>query len=336
MLSWPTLQSFLLLLAPLLLPHLLTSYRALRTPPGVRVPAPPHAHRLLLLSALLALLSTLPAFHPPNLFLQTSSSLTTPTPVLFARLAALRPLTPTDHRLRPLLASPAARRAYARFGPAVALACPLRPPAGPLLCAAPALLAPHLLHLLLLALATVAPGAARLRTPALLVAAALAALDFAALAHADAVDAVDAPLAAEPFTHWTRLVWRGLALAAVDTLLGATLWRQSTSPSSAPLPPPPRPLKTRLHATSQRLRALSVVRNGATRSARLRAWSEAYWAREAAVMADVGADRRVLGAQRGAWARLDLEGLGREAEGFVEEILGGTAVDATAREGRLG
>ncbi|KAL1582017.1 hypothetical protein WHR41_09265, partial [Cladosporium halotolerans] len=163
MISWSTIQSLLPLLLPLLLPRLLALSRSLRSRPQ-HPPHPPTTQTtrsltLLTLSATLFLLTTLPLFHPENVFATTSSRLQTSAGVLLTRLRALRPLTTQDELLRRVFDQGGlkARLLYARFGPAVALHCPIGEVgerAGWALCALPGLAGWHLAHAGVVGLAT--------------------------------------------------------------------------------------------------------------------------------------------------------------------------------------
>ncbi|KAJ8611056.1 hypothetical protein MRB53_038143 [Persea americana] len=139
------------------------------------------ALRLLFLSAAVAFLSTFPTFAPANVFVETGSRLqTTSTGVIFARLATLRPLTAADERLRRIfwrlecescqwqqvLHQRAVICSIHGFctlitGPGAVLSeSPLASPRDNdaplwyLLCALPSLLVPHVIHLIVLGLAT--------------------------------------------------------------------------------------------------------------------------------------------------------------------------------------
>ena len=110
----------------------------------------------------MAFCSTIPIFLPTNIFRVTQSRLQTSGGVLLTRLAAIRPITESEQNLRQVFDDGGldARLLYARFGPSILTSCPFAHP-GDIdasttysFYAAPALLAPHLLHLLALGVAT--------------------------------------------------------------------------------------------------------------------------------------------------------------------------------------
>lgn len=254
------------------------------------------------------------------------------------RLAAMRALTPSDERLRAVLDAGGmdARLLYARLGPAVVCDCPFAGPdqldARPLylLYAAPAALAPHLLHLLALAAAT--SGAlsgrdgARWRTVALIAGVVLGAAEFWFLAaYDDGRNQRSTRLAEVDFVHWKVQVWRGLAIAAVDAVLGWAMWLRATG--RAFTAPPPAAERIAEHTVAMegvlaKLRGLSVTRNAAVRSVELRREADDYWTKDAEVMRDVLEEPEVLQAQRNALGRIDVTLVGKEADKYLDSTVG--------------
>ncbi|KAI5862359.1 hypothetical protein GGS23DRAFT_610538 [Durotheca rogersii] len=170
--SWGTIKSLLIFFAPILLPKALSYYRAVRAASasarGSRPRALPAAARrgvvlLALAAGVFLVLGLVPALAPENVFARTQSRLQIPTDVLFNRLAALRRdagapgLAPDDEALRARFVSLESRLLYLRFGPDALARCPFCGPDDPrayFYYAVPALLAPHLVNLVLVSLAT--------------------------------------------------------------------------------------------------------------------------------------------------------------------------------------
>ncbi|KAK0281114.1 hypothetical protein LTR91_000293 [Friedmanniomyces endolithicus] len=348
MVSWQTVQSLLFFFGPLLLPRTLATYRSIRSRPAAQIrPLPPatsYALGVLFFSGLIAFLSTLPFFSPSNIFRQTQSRLQTPAGVLLTRLAALRPLTAADEKLRLVLDDGGldARLLYARFGPHVLGSCPFARPGDVdakqmyLLYALPSILAPHLLHLLALGIATsgLLSGreGARWRTVACIAGVVLGAAEVWFIANYDDKHNMRSTRVGEiDFVHWKLQVWRGLAIAAVDGVLGWVIWLQATG--RAFLAPPPAAERisdhTRLlEVLLGKARGLGVLRNGTVRDGALRGKVDEYWVKEREVMKDVFEQPEVVEAQRNALRRIDIVRIGREAEAYVDSVLGGVRVAA--------
>ena len=293
---------------------------------------------MLFISGLIAFLSTLPIFVPANVFRQTQSRLGTTGGVLLTRLAALRPLTAADERLRAVLDSGGmdARLLYAKYGPRVLMECTLAQAGdlgaqqGFLIYALPGMLAPHLLHLVALGVATSAllSGAegARWRVVATLAGLAVAVAEVAFVATYDdrhnmrstRVNDVD-------FVFWKLQVWRGLLIAATDAGLGWVVWLQATGRAFLSAPAAGERVLDHvkvLEGLLGKVRALGVIRNGTVRDASLRRKLDTYWVKESEVMRDTMEQQEVLEAQRNALRRLDTTQLGREANEFIDAVLG--------------
>ncbi|KAK5110737.1 hypothetical protein LTR62_005614 [Meristemomyces frigidus] len=349
MVSWQTIQSLLLFFGPLLLPRLLSTYRSLRSRPPNQIRTLPsrtsYALTILFASGLIAFLSTLPFFAAPNLFRQTQSRLQTPAGVLMTRVAALRPLTARDEQLRKVLEHGGldARLLYARFGPHVLLHCTLARPGDAnaglmyLFYAFPSIVAPHLLHLAVLGIASsgllCGQEASRWRTFAAIAGVVLGVAEVWLLAIYDDTGNMRSTRVSEiDFFHWKVRVWRGIGIAAVDGLLGWVVWLQATGRAFlTPSPPGEKLVEVArgLEALLGLTRGLGVLRNGTVRDRGMRAKTECYWVKEGEVMRDVLEEPVVLEAQRSALRRTDLSRVGREAEGYVDSVLGRTSSVAT-------
>ncbi|KAK5127437.1 hypothetical protein LTR85_006776 [Meristemomyces frigidus] len=346
MVSWQTIQSLLFFFGPLLLPRILATYRSIRSRPAAQIrPLPQstsYALAVLFISGLIAFLSTLPIFAPANIFRRTQSRLQTPAGVLLTRLAALRPLTAEDDKLRQVFDAGGldARLLYARYGPNVITSCPFASPgdidAGRayLFYALPSIVAPHLLHLFALGIATSGllsgKEGSRWRTLASIAGVVLAAAEVWFIAnYDDRYNARSTRLNEIDFVHWKLQVWRGLAIAAMDGVLGWVIWLQATGRAFlSPTPAGERLLDhgKLMEGLLQKTRGLGVLRNGTVRDAGMRSKVNDYWVKEGEVMKDVFEEPEVLEAQRSALRRIDIERIGREAEIYVDAILGGMQV----------
>jgi len=297
---------------------------------------------VLFVSGLLAFLSTLPVFAPENVFRVTQSRLQTSAGVLITRLRALRPITEFDESLRSVLDAGGldARLLYARFGPNVLVDCPFATPgdidAGRtyLFYAAPSILFPHLLHLFALGVATsgLLSGreGARWRTVAAIAGLVLAVAEFWYIANYDDKPNVRSTRLGEiDFIFWKMQVWRGLAIAGFDGILGWVIWLQATGRAFiTPAPASERLLdhQQNLERVLIRAKGLAVLRNGVSRDAGLRAKVEGYWIKDGEVMSDVNEQPEVLEAQRAALKRTDTTRMGRDAEQHVQGIVGSVPV----------
>ncbi|KAM0689651.1 hypothetical protein Q7P36_010522 [Cladosporium allicinum] len=343
MISWETAKSLLFFLGPFLLPKAIAYYRSFAAAPT----STPHAASnstnraltILTISALIFLATTLPLFHPENVFLATHSRLQTPGGVILTRLKALRSLTPQDEVLRKLFDAGGleARLLYARFGPKVLLGCSFGEfgeAQGWLLYAVPELLGWHLVHLVLLGLATsevlCGRDAAGWRTMAILGGVGLAAVEVWAVAgYDDAVNLRSARVGEVDFLFWKGMVWRGVGLAAFDALLGWVVWLQGTGRGFVQR----KNLGERvgdqvrvLEGALAKARGLGVVRNGVGRDREMRGVLERYWLKDEEVMRDVFEEPEVVQAQRQALAKVDVNQVGADAEKYVDGVLAGVQV----------
>ncbi|KAJ5144073.1 uncharacterized protein N7515_002860 [Penicillium bovifimosum] len=306
--SWGTVKSLLIFFAPVLLPRLITAYRSLRVsiasrpPPRPLPAAPARALNILFGGIVFFLLLSLP-FNPhapdSNIFSLTRSRLNTPTDVIFNRLARLRPnnlLTEADKLLQSKFISLGARKVYLTFGPDALVSCPY--------CSFDDLntylmyylpfnvLLPHLVHLLLLGVATSAPIAgpesSRWRNKFTIGGLVLVAIDIYIVATYDAIQG--APLSVRAgqtppsslYNHITFL--RPLAFVLYDVVCSVVLWLSATNRFFFK---PPSPVDQVDQATSMamqgvmsansKLHAANVTRNAVVRDPTLKNRDDLYW-----------------------------------------------------------
>ncbi|CAZ83889.1 unnamed protein product [Tuber melanosporum] len=239
MVSWSTIQPFLILLGPIIYSRGKAFYQStkLRGPPRVLTPGTHRILNILFATGVVALLSTLPAFAPENIFQKTGSRLQIPTDVLFNRLSKIRDITPDDEILRARLVPKEARLAYATFGPKPLVECSwcsLEEANTYLFYALPTLALPHLLHIAVLGVVTssyFSPFGSVWRTQATVAGLALflAELCVVGVSTSDHNANALAKLPADVvWTHWRLILWRGIGIAFVDAWLGYVIFLTGT------------------------------------------------------------------------------------------------------------
>ena len=145
----------------------------------------------------------------------------------------------------------------------------------------------------------------------------------------DRINARSTRISEIDFVYWKMQVWRGLAIAAMDGVLGWVIWLQATGRAFlTPVPTSERLMDHAkvLQATLGKTRGLGIVRNGTVRDAGLRKRMDSYWVKEGEVMEDVFEEPEVLEAQRQALLKLDVTRVGQEAETYLDTVLGGVQV----------
>lgn len=330
-------------MGPFLLPRLISFYRAQRiaakTSPVPIQATPASAFRglnVLFISALFALISSLPFFSPENIFSVTSSRLQTSNDVLFTRLGLIRPnsaLTNSDSLLKPRLASLEARCLYLTYGPDVLTNCPFclsDEPTTYFYYALPSILLPHVLHLLALGMATSSAISgkygSRWRTLALVGAITLAFVDCYLFGSYDwkANARVIRPEHLDHF-YWRMRNMRGIAICLCDAVLAVLLWAASTNRVFAI--PPNTGERTEaatkvLENVRGRLGAIGIIRNVVVRDEGLRRRNEAYWRKEGQVMSEVMDEREVVEGVRSALSgRISMTKVEEEAKTYAEGIV---------------
>ncbi|KAI0205472.1 hypothetical protein F4808DRAFT_455701 [Astrocystis sublimbata] len=341
--SWGTIKSLLLFFGPILLPKAIGYYQNLKAASKAANqpirPLPALAFRAISILAsisLFLLVRATPPFSPENLLRLTASRLQTPTDVLFTRLSSLRPghfLTPSDDVLRLKFVNLESRLLYLQFGPDVLASCPFclsDEPKTYLYYALPSLVAPHLLNLIILSIATSATvagnEAARWRRSGAMAAGVLAALDIYIVstynygANARATRPSDLDM-----FFWTSRSLRYVALALVDVAIASLIYVSSTNRLfAAPLDPAARveTVTRQLLATKSRLSAIGIVKNTSLRDEDLRARTSAYWTHEGRLMREVMEDRDVVEGVNDALAnRINIGDISRDAETYATNML---------------
>ncbi|KAF8475637.1 hypothetical protein BDZ91DRAFT_187872 [Kalaharituber pfeilii] len=299
MVSWSTAQSLILFFGPILY-HLLN---------------------LLFLSSFIALLSTLPLFHPENIIRKTSSRLLqTSTDVVFNRLHSLRPPIPTDDLLRKRLTSKDGRLLYALYGPGPLTSCTwcrVDHPETFLYYSLPRILMPHLLHVILLGIVTSSAFGASLnkpariwRTQATLAGIALAIAEtwyIATYNHRDNI--LSRTTSDAVFPHWNLYVYRGLAIASVDGLLGYAIYLTGTGRWGNLIEDLPdeklEEVSSMLEKSMGVINSATCMKHAAMRDPQLRAQAVRFWEIEALTGKELMEDEDVRAAIRKLESRSD-------------------------------
>lgn len=135
------------------------------------------------------------------------------------------------------------------------------------------------------------------------------------------------------FPFWKLPLFRGLAIATLDGVLGWFIYLQATNRAFVTPPSPAERTLDTAQAMEKlvvKARGVGVIRNAVVRDPASRGKVDDYWRKEGEVMKDVMEEPEVLEAQRNALKRLDTTRVGRDAEQFVDTILG-PQIGAAAR-----
>ena len=323
-----------------MIPRALAFYRSIRHRPQTQVrPVPPRIQRclnVLFVVTLLSLVRTFPYFQTSNIFWQTSSRLGLPTNLIFARLLALRPLTPLDEAIKAKFESEPSRirLLYAAYGPNVVADCPFcqaNQPQSYFYYALPAILIPHLLHTIFLGIVTSSslsgPEGNRFRTHATIAGVALASIElWMRYTYNWEDNATKRNLQEADFFFWRIQLYRNLAFALVDALFGWALWLTSTNRWLVQQPSVRERvagISQELQTTYQQLAILGPLRNAILRDQELRETSERYWSQEPKIMEEIEREREVVDAKNLALSRLDSGKVQERARLWVDSVFAG-------------
>ncbi|KAG9235046.1 hypothetical protein BJ875DRAFT_283544 [Amylocarpus encephaloides] len=340
--SWGTIKSLLLFFGPLLLPKALAYYRSVRAGPSIHgVPIRPipsavsRALLILFVAASIFLIRTLPPFSPENIFSLTASRLQIPTDVLFTRLSTLRGtgLTDNDNILRTKISSLESRLLFLQFGPDVVTNCQFCTPEDPksyLYYFLPALLAPHLINLIVIAAVTSGLFTGKeggvWRTTATIAAGAAAFLDIWLTSTYDArVNARATRLEELNSFFWKMRIYRFIGLSLLDGLLGWLLYLSSTNRAFITAPSPAERIEISmrlLDVVRSKMSAMSIMRNTVSRDESLRERSNQYWVHEGRVMGELMEQRDVMESVNNALEnRINMQNISKDAESYANNVV---------------
>ncbi|KAL4921113.1 hypothetical protein BDW62DRAFT_174966 [Aspergillus aurantiobrunneus] len=307
--SWGAIQSFALILAPIVLPRVLSFFRyikvAITQRPSPR-PLPPGASRalnVLFCSILVFLLLSYPGnpFAPgPSIFSLTRSRINTPIDTVFSRLARLREptgvLTEADTLLRSKLVSKEARKIYLRFGEKALTKCRFckldNPNTYALFYLPVNLLIPHLFHMAVVGLVTSATlagrEAAKWRMRFAMGGVFLAVADLYMVFMYDPVkfgpQAVRDGVQVPPAMFQKAAVLRPLTLACFDIVLAGLIYLSATNRWFFTPPTQAEEVDKVVSASlaaltgaGTKLHATSVTRNAVVRDRVLKDRDDTYW-----------------------------------------------------------
>lgn len=323
-----------------MVPRAIAFYRSIKASnrPGAIRPTPPRVK--LCLNALYAfvitaLILTLPYFTPPNIYRETNSRLAIPTTTLFTRLETLRSgaLTPQEFRLREKYneASNDFGLLYAGYGPDVMADCIWCSTANTdtyFMYAITSILTPHLFHIFILAIITSSffsgSEGHRWRLYATVGGAFLAVSEVVLVLTNDwKLNTTKRVLAEVDFFYWRMRLYRLLAFAAMDALLGWAIWLTSTNRWLVRPPHMTQQLQQAalaVHATRIKVSLLSRLRNTITHDDQLLATGMNAWVRDVRDTDELEREREVVDAKKIALTRIDVDKVKREAEHWVNQV----------------
>jgi hypothetical protein len=241
-------------------------------------------------------------------------------------------LTARDLALRTKFVNLESRLLYMQFGPTVLADCPFcssDDPKSYFYYALPGLLAPHVVNIIVLAIATsgVLTGAdgSRWRTPATIAAVTLAIADvYFVNSYNHQANSRALRLQEIDFFFWAARFYRHVALAGLDALAGWLLYLSSTNRAFARLPSTAERIEmvNRALATVKgRLNALGIVKNTAARDEELRTRSQAYWMHEVRLMGEVMEEREVIeGVNDALQNRINIQTISKDAEAYASAV----------------
>ena len=272
---------------------------------------------------------------PENIFSLTQSRLQIPIDVLFARLSSLRPhgLTPVDEVLRTKIESRDSRLLYFQYGPDVLASCQFCNPEDPnsyFYFALPALLTPHLFNLCVLSLVTsglfTGKDGAVWRTAATMAAIGVGIADvYFVSTYSYQSNGVATRLQDIDMFFWKMRMYRGLALAVLNGVLGYVMYLSSTNRAFVQAPSAAERVEaaTRmLDLARSKIGALSALRNTITRDEGLTAASRAYWVDYGRLMGEAMEDREVIeGVNNALENRINVARISSDADTYIEAVL---------------
>ncbi|PHH55736.1 hypothetical protein CFIMG_000343RA [Ceratocystis fimbriata CBS 114723] len=337
---WVTFKSLAIFFGPLVIPRAYAYYQSQRTAAtrhGLTPrPLPIRAYYGLVFLGAVSVFFALQALLrvPENVFTQTNSRLQIPADVLFNRLATIHPLSPADEALRARFVNLESRLLYLKYGPSVMADC--------VFCtsersdmffvyALPALVAPHLVNILAIAMATspllAGPWTLRWRNPTVLASILIAMVDlYNVQAYNHKANARALRLGDLDMFHWRANTLRLLRLVLVNTVLGTLMYLTATNRAFVEAPP----AAVRVEAVNKSLatviakvNAVGILKNTVSRNSQLRDHANTYWTSEARVTQQLMEEREVVDSVNDALEnnRIDVSAVTRSAHQYATNIL---------------
>lgn len=274
-------------------------------------------------------------FSPENIFSITKSRLQIPNDVLFTRLSTLRPtgLTSADAALRSRIVSTESKLLYFKFGPDVIRDCTFcntEDPNSYLYYALPAILAPHLFNLCVLALVTSGLFAGKegavWRTPATIAAMAIGLTEVYVVSSYNHLDNGRATRLEDiDAFFWKMRIYRCLALAALDGVFAWLLFLSSTNRAFLNPPSAAERVETSiriLEAAKVKVGHVSIIQNTIERDQELKAQNHHFWMQESQAMGAIMEEKEVVdGVNDALENRIDMATVLTEAKGYASGIV---------------
>jgi hypothetical protein len=325
---------------PWLLPRALAFFRSIQASnrPGQIRPLPTRVKlglNALFVFIVICLIQTIPNFSPPNIYKDTQSRLAIPTSVLFNRLSSIRNdnLTPLDLALkdRYFEASTDFGLIYAAYGPQVmaeCIWCNTKEPTYYLYYAIPSILAPHLLHVLIILCLTstffTGSEGSRWRFYGVMATASLALVEVVLVARNDwRLNTTKRLLADVDFFYWRMRTYRLLAFALLDSLLGWAVWLTSTNRWLVKPPGVSQQvefLANTLKVPAIKMSLLSRMQAAVVSDEQLLTTGMRYWTQEPRNVAELEQEREVVDAKRLALSRINIDKIRHEANLWVDQV----------------
>lgn len=243
-------------------------------------------------------------------------------------------LTTVDDLLKTKINSLESRLLFFQFGPDVLTNCQFCQPEDPksyLYYYLPALLAPHLINLFILAIATSGLVTGKeggvWRKTVTIIGVVLALFDIYLVStynHQD--NSRHTKLEQIETFFWNQRLYRNLGLALLDALLGFMLYLSSTNRAFV-IPPSTAErieVSTRLiDGVRSKMSAMSILRNTINRDEGLRERSREYWVTEGQLMGQLMEERDVLESVNNALeSRINMQTITKDAEDYANNVVG--------------
>jgi hypothetical protein len=197
--------------------------------------------------------------------------------------------------------------------------------------ALPGILGPHLLNLVILSLVTsglfTGKESARWRTTATIAAGVLALAEaYLVSTYAYQNNSRAARLEEIEFFHWNMRMYRGLALAGLDSLIGYMLYLSSTNRAfiKPPLPAESIELSLRmLDSARSKMSAMGILRNTINRDEDLRERSQGYWRHEVRLTREVMEEREVVDSVNKAMEsnKINIASIAADAAKYADNVV---------------
>jgi hypothetical protein len=230
------------------------------------------------------------------------------------------------------------RLQYLTYGPgplSECLNCNSDNPNSYLYYALPTLVAPHILHLIILGITTSemfgSKEGAVWRVGATMAAALAAALDIYLLSTHDWAAARSRMMLGQlEFFHWQSRIYRGIGLALLDLALAGCIYLSATNRFFVV---PEGTLASRTESAAKamdlatgKLRAAAIIRRSVMQDATMRKSVGAYWEQENTALAQVYEDHSVLDGLKNALGRVDLDKVTAEAQAYAQGMVDGASI----------